>query len=151
MARAEFKPTKDVVACKLITADYTNATTGLTATLLSVPLIAYATYEIEAFLVGGRTADANGVVLQLLFSGTATIEAVMTAALTSAAGIVERIAAFSADTTAVLTTASQAGGILIKGIVTTTVKGNLSISAKSPTAGTTTIRIGSFLKATRID
>jgi len=139
----------------VITADFTNATANMVAiTGLSIPLMNYSTYEFEIIITGTVTADANGATFQIDFSGAAgaVLEAILIGALTNAAVIAERIAAIATPTTAILTTASQSGGILIKGIIITGANiGNLTIACNHPTAGTTTIRIGSSLKTVKLE
>jgi hypothetical protein len=136
------------------TADFTNATANMVnITGLTIPLANQSSYEFEVLLTGTVTADANGATFQMAFSGTTTsIEAIIIAALTNAACIAERIAAIATPTTAVLTTASQSGGVMIKGIIVTGANaGNLTVACNHPAAGTTTIRIGSCIKTRKIE
>jgi hypothetical protein len=137
------------------TADFTNATAVLLdITGLSIPLMGDSTYEFEALLIGAVSADVNGAEFAVDFDGAAgaVVEAIMIGALTNAACIAERITTIATATTPILTTASQAGGILIKGVIVTDADlGNLTIMVSHPTAGTTTIRIGSFLKTRKLE
>jgi len=136
------------------TADFTNATAGMVAiTGLTIPLREMSTYEFEIMLTGTVTADANGATFEINYSGiTTALEAILIGALTNAACIAERIAAVATPTTAILTTASQSGGVLIKGIIQTgATAGNLTVACNHPAAGTTTIRIGSSIKTRKLE
>jgi len=138
----------------VITADFTNATAGLVnITGLSIPLLDHSTYAFEAIISAGVSADGNGCPFAVDFSGVgANIEAQIFGALTTASAIAERIAALATPTTALLTTASQAGAVLIRGIINTVANGgNLTIQCAHPTTGTSTIRIGSYLRSVKIE
>ena len=62
-----------------------------------------------------------------------------------------RLAALNTASSAFLTTSAQSGQVLIKGLVfTTTNAGNLTIQHLKFTSGTSTVKVGSFLKVVRI-
>jgi hypothetical protein len=123
------------------------AITGLT-----LPLAANSVYEFEALLSAGTTAVVTGTQYGIQFSAAgATIEAYAMGAVTIATSLMQRILALHTATAAFLTTASQNGGVLIKGFITTGAnRGNLTIEHLKVTSGTSTVRIGSFLKTRKI-
>lgn len=130
-------------------------TTGQTLvdiTGLSVPLTTNAVYQIEANLSVLTSAVTTGTQYGIQYSvAGGGVEAQVTGSLTSTAAKTERISALNTATTAFLTTSAQNGGIRITGIVTTGANaGNLTVRHLKVTSGTSTVRINSFLKVTRI-
>ena len=119
---------------------------------LSIALTTNAVYEIEANLSVLTSAVTTGTQYGIQYSAAgAAIEAQVTGSLTSTAAKTERISALNTATTAFLTTSAQNGGIRITGIVTTGANaGNLTVRHLKVTSGTSTVRINSFLKVTRI-
>jgi hypothetical protein len=120
---------------------------------LSIPLMAYSTYEFEAVLSCNTGNDANGCEYGVNFSGAgAFIEAIILGAVTVATSRTNRIVAFNTATPAFLTTALQDGGVLIKGIIRTVANGgNLTIQHLKVTGNTSTVRIGSLLKTRKLE
>ena len=144
---------EDVAA--VVGADFTNATAVLLDIVgLSLPLLGYSTYAFEACISAGVSADVNGACFAVGFDGAAgaNLEAQILGTLTAASAIAERIFAILTGTTALLTTVSQDGAIMIRGIITTQADpGNLTIQVNHPTAGTTTIYIGSYLRTVKVE
>lgn len=133
-----------------------NATTTGQAlvdiTGLSNALVANATYEFEAVLSVSTTAVTTGTAYGVNYSvAGATVEASITGSSTSTASKTLRITALNTATLLYLATSAQTGGIVIKGIVTTTANaGNFTIKHLKLTSGTSTVFINSYLKTTRI-
>jgi len=119
---------------------------------LTLALSASATYIFEAVLSVGTSADTTGAEYAVQFSaGGSTVEAQIIGSSTSTATKSERITALNTATSAYLTTSTQSGQVLIKGVlVTTTNAGNLTIQHLKVVSGTSTVFIKSYLKATRV-
>lgn len=119
---------------------------------LSLALLANSTYEFEAVLSCAVSAVTTGNQYGVQFSAAgATIEAQIIGSLTSTATKSERINALNTATTAFLTTSAQNGQVLIKGIIVVGANsGSLSIRHLKVTSGTSTVRVNSFLKVTKI-
>ena len=132
----------------------TSSTTLVDITGLTLALATGATYEFEANLTASTSAVTTGIKYGVNYSSTVSlIEATIIGTLASATPTdrVERIFALNTPSNIFHTTsASTVGGVLIKGVVTTTGVGNLTISHLKVTSGTSTVFIGSFLKVTRI-
>jgi hypothetical protein len=119
---------------------------------LSVALTTSAVYEFEAVLGVTTSAVTTGTQYAVQYSvAGGAVEGGITGPLTSTAAKAERIAALNTATSAYLTTSAQTGQVIIKGIITTGANaGNLTIQHLKVTSGTSTIKINSFLKVTRI-
>lgn len=120
---------------------------------LSVALAANTTYEVEVCLSANTSADINGVQYALQYSAAgATVEAWITASFSTTTVRQDRLSAFNtASGNRYLQTSAQDGSVLIKGTVTTGANaGTLSAQHLKATSGTSTVRIGSYLKATKI-
>jgi hypothetical protein len=131
------------------------ATTGQSladVTGLSVACVANAVYEIEANLTCSTTTVTTGNEYGIQFSQSgAAFEGQCKGSLTTVVDQSVRISALNTATVAFLTTSGQSGGILIKGILTTGANaGNVTVQHLKATSGTSTVFIGSYLKATRI-
>lgn len=133
-----------------------NATTTgqalVDVTGLTLSLVANGVYEIEAMLVGSTTAVTTGTGYGIQYSAAgATIEGFVQGSATTTADKTLRVNAFNTSVQAWLTTSAQTGGILIKATVTVGANaGTLSVRHLKVTSGTSTVFIGSSLKATRI-
>lgn len=120
---------------------------------LSLPLSASSVYEIEIMLRCGTDSDTNGIKTAIGYSGTATIAAsgfgpVSTTGFTNANWL---ISAFSTVGTLLLTIASSSGGVLMKGIVTTTTAGDLTAQIqKLGGVGTAHAYAGSYIRARKV-
>lgn len=127
-----------------------QALTNITG--LSVALTTNAVYEFEAVLGVTTSAVTTGTQYAVQYSvAGGAVEGGITGPLTSTAAKAERIAALNTATSAYLTTSAQTGQVIIKGIITTGANaGNLTIQHLKVTSGTSTIKINSFLKVTRI-
>lgn len=134
-----------------------NATTTSASlvdiTGLSVALSASTTYEVEVWLSVNNSADTNGIQFALQYSAVgATVEAQLIGTFTATAVRTDRLSAFNTASGNRYVQASGIDGVIsIKGAVTTGVNaGNLTAQYQKPTAGTATVRVGSFLKVTKI-
>lgn len=127
-----------------------QALTNITG--LSVALTTSATYEFEAFLSVTTSAVTTGTQYGVNYSvAGGAVEAFVSGSLTTASDQTVRLSALNSATVAYLTSSGQSGGILIKGVVTTGANaGNLTIQHLKVTSGTSTVRINSYLKVTRI-
>ena len=100
------------------------------------------------------SAVTTGTQYGVNYSSTASlIEGSLVCTLASATPTarVERISALNtASGTCMTTSASTVGSVVIRGIITTTGSGNFTISHLKVTSGTSTVKIGSYLKVTRI-
>lgn len=119
---------------------------------LTLALEANSTYEFEAVLSTLTSAVTTGVRYAVQYSAAgATIEAGITGSSSATVTKTERINAFNTQTGVYMTVSGQTGQMLIKGIVVVGANaGNLTIRHLKVTSGTSTIRINSFLKATKI-
>jgi|GEM_PF-7013579 len=140
---------------RVTTADVTETgQTLVNITGLSVALAASAVYEFEANLSCAGDTGTDGNQYGVDFSGAAgaTLEASLYAPPTSTTMKTERINAVNTASSAYFTTASQSGGVLIKGIISTNGDtGNLTIKQLKAVSGTATVYVGSYLKVTRIN
>ncbi|MGD9643532.1 MAG: hypothetical protein AB7V08_12420, partial [Elusimicrobiales bacterium] len=140
---------------RVTTSDVTTTVQTLTdITGLSVALAASAVYEFEANLscAGDTGTDGNSYGVNFSGAAGATLEASLYAPPTSTTMKTERINALNTASSAYFTTASQSGGVLIKGIIATNGDtGNLTIKQLKVTTGTATVRVGSYLKVTRVN
>jgi molybdenum cofactor biosynthesis enzyme len=130
-------------------------TTGQTLvdiTGLSVTLSPNASYEFEAVLGVSTSAVTTGCEYGVNGPTGSTVTAVASGSYTATASAMARITAINTPTGALLTTSSQSGGVIIKGIITTKpTAGNITIKHLKVTSGTSTVFIGSSLKVTRIN
>lgn len=119
---------------------------------LSNALLANSVYEFEAVLSVQTSGDTNGVGYGVNFTGTvSSLEAHITGSLTNIASKTLRINNNNTSAQPFLTTASQVGGILIRGIIATgPTGGNLSIRHLKITSGVSTVFNNSFLRTTKI-
>jgi len=140
---------------RVTTSDVTETGQALAdITGLSVALAASAVYEFEANLSCAGDTGTDGNAYGVNFSGAAgaTLEASLYAPPTSTTMKTERINALNTASSAYFTTASQSGGVLIKGIISTNGDtGNLTIKQLKVVSGTATVYVGSYLKVTRIN
>jgi len=140
---------------RVTTSDVTETGQALAdITGLSVALAASAVYEFEANLPCAGDTGTDGNAYGVNFSGAAgaTLEASLYAPPTSTTMKTERINALNTASSAYFTTASQSGGVLIKGIISTNGDtGNLTIKQLKVVSGTATVYVGSYLKVTRIN
>jgi hypothetical protein len=130
----------------------TSSTTLVDVTGLTLALLANTTYEFEAVLMVTTSADASGTKYAVNFSAAgATVEAAIVNPTSGTASRVERISAFGSTVVSTsLTTSGQSAGVIIKGTVTTGANaGNLTVQHLKQSSGTSTVRVGSYLKATR--
>ena len=133
-----------------------NATTTgqvlTNVTGLSVALDANSVYEFEAVLSTSTTNVTTGTAYGINYSAAgATIEAHITGSSTATATKTLRITSFNSATALFQATSNQTGGMVIKGTVTTGANaGNLTVQHLKITSGTSTVMIGSILKATKI-
>lgn len=141
------------VYARVTGSDATTTGQSLTnITGLSVALTTNATYEFEANLSVAVSAVTTGNQYGVNYSvAGGTVEAIVDGSLTTTANQTVRLSALNTATVAYVTGSGQSGGILIKGIITTGANaGNLTIQHLKVTSGTSTVRINSFLKVTRI-
>jgi hypothetical protein len=119
---------------------------------LTIALVAGATYEFEAVLQCTTSADTTGCEYAVQFSQAGgTVYGQLIGSSTSTATKSEIITALNTASGVYLATSAQSGQILIKGLIVTTANaGNLTIQHLKVTSGTSTVKIGSFLKAVRI-
>ncbi|MDD5210011.1 MAG: hypothetical protein PHV36_11535 [Elusimicrobiales bacterium] len=119
--------------------------------MLSVALLANATYQFEAELSCGAGATAVGLQYAVAYPAAgATVEAVIYGPVSSAAMMNSRITAINTATQNYLTEIVLTGGILIKGIITTSSSGNLTIQHAAPNPNNSTVYKGSYLKVTKL-
>ncbi len=131
----------------------TATTTLIDITGLSVAVAAGSIYEFEAVLNVGTSADANGNKYGLYFSSSGgSVVAIVNGSTTSTACKAERLTAFNPTASgAFCITSSQTGGIIIKGLLTTTtLAGSFSIQHQHLLSGTSTVYAGSYLKVTKV-
>lgn len=148
---ADWKPVTKLVAGSDAT---TTGQSLVDITGLSIPLVINATYEFEAILACTTTAVTTGTKYGVQYSvaGGAVVSQISGALTTTTGNGSELITALNtANATALLTTSAQSGGVRIFGTVTTGANaGNLTIQHLKVTSGTSTVKIGSYLKARRI-
>jgi hypothetical protein len=131
----------------------TSSTTLVDVTGLSVALSANTTYEFEAVLVTTTSADTNGTRYGINFSAAgATVAAGLVGSKSAATAAGDSITALNTGSSqAYLTTTSESGTAMIRGtIVVGANAGNLTVQHLKITSGTSTVRIGSYLKVTKI-
>jgi hypothetical protein len=146
-------PANGSILSRLTGSDVTTTGQSLaTITGLSQALAANAVYEFETVLFCAVTAVTTGNKYGVNFDQSgSTIIAGLQGALTTAADKSELITALNTASGAYLTTSAQTGKVSIRGIITTGANaGNLIIQHLKVTSGTSTVKIGSFLKTTRI-
>jgi hypothetical protein len=115
--------------------------------------VANGVYEFEAVLSVGTTADNNGNRYAVNFDSPSGcgLYAIISGSTTSTTDRSERMNTLNGASTSFVTTASQSGGIVIRGIITiSSTGGGLTIRHQHLTAGTSTVYIGSYLKVKRI-
>jgi len=133
-----------------------NATTTGQAlvdiTGLSIALSANAVYEYQAVLSVLTSAVTTGVQYGVNYSAAGgAVEGQLIGSSTATATKSERVSALNTASGTYLTTSGQNGQVLMKGIITTGVNaGNFTVKHLKVTSGTSTVRINSFLKVTRI-
>lgn len=132
--------------------DNTNATPTLTnGSILSIALLANATYQFEAELSCGVNNSATGLQYAVAYPAAgASVEAVIYGPISSAAMKNSRITAINTASPNYFTETFLTGGILIKGIISTTSAGNLTIQHAASNPGTSTVYKYSYLKVTKI-
>jgi hypothetical protein len=132
----------------------TTSTTGANITGLTFAAAASTTYEIEAILYVSTTADVTGVKYYIAYSGSGapTCKVILTGAVTSAtAGTAYTDATNTPSATTFLTTTSETGVVIIKGIVVSGAgAGNITIAHLKVTSGTSTVKIGSVMKVRKL-
>jgi len=148
-------PGINVSKIALVSGSNATATTSLVdiTGLIITSLAAYGYYEFEAVLIVGTSNDNNGNKYAVNFtsSGSPSVVAMIDGSYTSTANKTERISALTTASGVYMTTASQTGGILIKGIlIVGSLPGSITIQHQHPTSGTSTVYVGSYLKVTRI-
>lgn len=133
-------------------ANNTNATPTLAdIPMLSVALLANATYQFEAELSCGAGPTAVGLQYAVAYPAAgAVVEAVIYGPVSSVAMMNSRITAINTATQNYLTEIVLAGGVLIKGIITTSSSGNLTIQHAAPNPNNSTVYKGSYLKVTKL-
>lgn len=132
-------------------ANNANSATSLTnIPMLSIALIANATYQFEAELSCNAGATTVGLQYAVGYSASATVEAIIYGPASSTAMMNSRITAINTATQNYLTATAMTGGILIKGIITTTSSGNLTIQDAAPSPNLSTVYKGSYLKVTKL-
>lgn len=126
----------------------TSSVTLVNVTGLSNALLANTVYEFEAVLMVSTSANTDGIRYGVDFSGAgATIEAMCSGPQSATGAKTLRISAFNTQTVTFMATASQTGGVLIKGVITVGANaGNLTIQHLKLVSGTSTVFIASFLK-----
>jgi len=130
--------------------DATRALSLVDVTGLTASLTTGRTYEFEAVLMVTSSEATNGNIYAVNYTSTASlIEAQANGTLAAATTQAVRISALNTGT-AKFVTVNGSGGILIRGIITTTGTGTFSIMHGHLVSGTSTVRIGSYLKVTRI-
>ena len=117
---------------------------------LSLALLANSVYAFESSLsVASSSATGNQYGVQFSQAG-ASVEAVLTGTLLAVTQQTVRINALNTATIAFVTAAID-GGIIITGAIVTGVNaGNLTVRHLKVTSGTSTVRINSYLRATKI-
>ena len=141
-------PESNPVYAKLDSTVTTTNTTGVDVTGLSLSVVSGAIYEFEALLqVGSTDTNGNGYGVGLSESGSAVAQ--IFGNYTSATYL--NFYALHNNLYGALTVWNGNGGFVkIKGIVSPTSNGNISIKHKKYSSGTASVFAGSFLKLTRI-
>ncbi len=119
--------------------------------LVSDTLLNSTTYEIEVVLRVATSSGTDGTEYGVHGGGTgsaATIDAILTGTTTTGLATSQTIAAIDTASTAMLTTASLLGCIIIKGFVTTRSTGTATITIQhlKVVSGTSSVQIGSVFK-----
>jgi hypothetical protein len=140
----------------IVTVTGSDATTTgqslVDVTGLSVALSASSTYEFTAVLYTTTSADASGTRYGINFSAAgSTLGAVsLTGSRSSTSANTEPLTALNTSTGSYMTTSGQSGAVTINGMITTGANaGNLTIQHLKITSGTSTVKIGSYLKVTK--
>jgi len=142
---------------KIVIAEQTNATASFsTITPLSLALETNKVYEVLVVLATLSSEATNGNTYQLVFSGAGTITSLRVIAygtLASATQQTGALSALSTPTPAFCKINTPDCVVTIHGTITTNAsngEGTLSIQHAHPVSGTSTVRVGSFLKVTRL-
>lgn len=131
----------------------TTNTTLTDITGMLVALAANTVYEFEAIISALNDNDTNGVAYGLHFSAAgASVEGQATGTyIATDLTRTERVSALDTTTGGWVGIANGTGGIIIKGIVTTSANaGDFSVQHRKVTSGTSTVYINSFLKVWKI-
>jgi hypothetical protein len=115
--------------------------------------VLFRSYEIEAVLLCTTTAVTTGTKYGVQFSAAgASCAVIVSGAATSTTGAITSLNALATGSaTAFLTTASQTGMVAIKGTVVVGANaGNITVQHLKVTSGTSTIKVGSVLRARRL-
>lgn len=137
-----------------LTTNHTTTSTSLTSiTGLALALQANSYYEIEIVL-GVNSSSQTGCGYGLNWSSiNAYIEAQISGTNTITGSKCLRFTNFNASVSPWLTAAvstAVAGGIMIKGIITTTNAGTVTVQHHKVTSGTSTVYLNSYIKATKV-
>ncbi len=119
--------------------------------LVSDTLLNSTTYEIEAVLRVATSSGTDGTEYGVHGGGTgsaATIDAILTGTTTTGLATAQTIAAIDTASTAMLTTTSLLGCMIIKGFVTTRSTGTATITIQhlKVVSGTSAVTVGSVFK-----
>lgn len=135
--------------------DATATQTQIDITGLVVPLLAGLSYEYRAKLKVATSADTNGNQYGPAFTGTLGPGGAETFAkgMSSASGIVQGLIAGVGTLISnnYLTISSLEGLLVVEGFIAVATAGNFSLQHKHGTAGTSTVRVGSFLEMRRLN
>lgn len=137
-----------------LSSNHTTTSTSLTSvTELALSLEANSYYEIEIVL-GVNSSSQTGCGYGLNWSSiNAYIEAQISGTNTITGSKCLRFTNFNASVSPWLTAAvstAVAGGIMIKGIITTTNAGTVTVQHNKVTSGTSTVYANSYIKATKV-
>ena len=142
---------------KIVTAEQTNATASMaTISPLTMALNTNKTYEVLVVLATLSSEATNGNTYQLFFSGAGTITSLRVVAYGTLASGTQQTGALSAlatPTPAFCKINTPDCIVTIQGTITTNAssgEGTLSIQHAHPVSGTSTVRVGSYLKVTRL-
>jgi hypothetical protein len=143
--------TRSYVSC---TADRsTSSTTLVDIPDLSLSLAASSTYYVEFGLMVAVSADVNGAGFGINLSSVtgATIAGVLSGSCAANRTTTQRLNTFNTGGNDFFLIASQTGGITFRGLITTgTTAPTLTVKfLHGPSAGTTTVNLGSFVIATK--
>ena len=142
---------------KIVTSEQTNATASYTVVdPLYLALETNKTYEVLVVLATSSSEATNGNTYELTFSGGGTISSLLIVAYGTLASGTQQTGALSALATpspsfCKITTPDCI--LTIQGTVTTNAssgEGVLYVQHAHPTSGTSTVRVGSYLKVTRL-
>lgn len=118
---------------------------------LTLALAASSVYDFEASMTVTTSAVTSGIQYGIQFTGSgSSVEAWLSGSSTTTADKSQRISALNTPTGTYMTGSGQSGRMLIKGTLFTGDAGNLTIQHLKVTSGTSTVRIGSTLKAIKI-